>query len=114
MAQSGGDPPARIPTRRRGGFDCAVGRVSARRRRGRGGGGVRGRTPLPTLFFFAPPAGEPANLADHLLVVYKTKDPDSAAPAAYYAAKRNIPMERILGIACRTTEEITRQQYEQT
>ena len=63
---------------------------------------------------FAFPAGEPEALPDHLLVVYNSNDPDSAALADYYAQRRHIPQERVLGIACSTAEEITRAQYEAT
>jgi uncharacterized protein (TIGR03790 family) len=54
------------------------------------------------------------DLASHLLVVYNTIDPDSKALADYYAARRNIPAERVLGITCPTTEEITRKEYDET
>ena len=60
------------------------------------------------------PEGAPAELADHLLVVYNTKDHDSKSLAEYYAARRSIPAERVLGIACPTDEEITRAQYNAT
>jgi uncharacterized protein (TIGR03790 family) len=58
--------------------------------------------------------GDPEELPQHLLVVYNTNDPDSQALAQYYASRRNIPDERVLGIACPTQEEITRAQYDQT
>jgi uncharacterized protein (TIGR03790 family) len=54
------------------------------------------------------------DLADHLLVVYNAKDPDSIGLAKYYAAKRNIPPERVLAISCPLTEEITRAQFDDT
>jgi len=54
------------------------------------------------------------DLASHLLVVYNTADADSKALAEYYASRRNIPAERVLGIACPITEEITRKDYEET
>ena len=41
-------------------------------------------------------------LADHLLVVYNKNDPDSGDLANYYASKRKIPDERVLGISCPT------------
>lgn len=62
---------------------------------------------------FTPPAS-PEDLAAHLLVVYNTNDPDSKSLADYYASKRDIPPERVLGIACPTSEEITRKQYDET
>jgi uncharacterized protein (TIGR03790 family) len=54
------------------------------------------------------------DLAAHLLVVYNSADPDSKTLADYYAAKRNIPPERVLAIVCPTTEEISRKQYDET
>jgi uncharacterized protein (TIGR03790 family) len=60
------------------------------------------------------PMGRPEDLAAHLLVVYNTNDPDSKALAQYYATRRNIPAERVFGIATPLTEEITRPQYEDT
>jgi uncharacterized protein (TIGR03790 family) len=54
------------------------------------------------------------DLASHLLVVYNTADPDSKALAEYYAGCRNIPAERVLGITCPITEEITRKDYDDT
>ena len=63
---------------------------------------------------FLDPAGQPDQLAAHLLVVYNTRDPDSKALADYYARRRQIPAARVLGIACPLAEEITRAQYEST
>ena len=60
------------------------------------------------------PAGQPDDLPAHLLVVYNINDPDSKGLAEYYAARRNIPPERVLPISCPVTEEITRAQYEET
>ncbi len=72
--------------------------------------------PGPVDFSDITPQRDSANwgndLASHLLVVYNTNDPDSKALAAYYAARRSIPAERVLGISCPTTEEITRREYE--
>jgi uncharacterized protein (TIGR03790 family) len=62
----------------------------------------------------ANPMGQPEDLAAHLLVVYNTNDPDSRALAQYYAARRNIPAERVLAISSPVTEEITRAQYDDT
>ncbi|MCE0483508.1 MAG: TIGR03790 family protein [Methylacidiphilales bacterium] len=58
--------------------------------------------------------GDPEALPKHLLVVYNSNDSDSRSLAQYYAQRRNIPPERVLAIACPTTEEITREQYEGT
>ncbi len=54
------------------------------------------------------------DLADHLLVVYNSNDPDSQGLAEYYAAQRHIPAERVLAIASPVTEEITRAQFDET
>ncbi len=54
------------------------------------------------------------DLASHLLVVYNANFPESRDLAQYYAAKRKIPAERVLGISTENTEEITRQQYDDT
>jgi uncharacterized protein (TIGR03790 family) len=54
------------------------------------------------------------DLASHLLVVYNTNDADSKDLAHYYASRRNIPAERVLGISCPITEEITRKEYDET
>jgi uncharacterized protein (TIGR03790 family) len=61
-----------------------------------------------------PPIGQVQGLAGHLLVVYNENDPDSGPLAKYYASRRNIPDERVLGISCPATEEVTREQYEET
>jgi uncharacterized protein (TIGR03790 family) len=69
---------------------------------------------VPDIFHEFSPLAKTEDLAAHLLVVYNTNDPDSRGLAQYYATKRNIPAERVLGIACPTTEEITRAQYNDT
>lgn len=58
--------------------------------------------------------GSPDELPAHLLVVYNSNDPDSKSLADYYATRRAIPDERVLGIACPLTEQINRDQYEKT
>jgi uncharacterized protein (TIGR03790 family) len=68
-------------------------------------------TPRPVIF---DRAGQPDQLADHLLVVYNSKDLDSRALAYYYAQRRHIPTERVLPIACSLREEITRSEYDAT
>jgi uncharacterized protein (TIGR03790 family) len=60
------------------------------------------------------PEGDPGSLADHLLVVYNSAYPESQDLADYYAQRRHIPAERVLGIACSSAEEITRADYEKT
>ncbi len=54
------------------------------------------------------------DLAAHLLVVYNSNDPDSQGLAEYYANKRSIPNERVMAISSPVTEEITRDQYDET
>ena len=69
---------------------------------------------FPDTFHELNPMGQPDDLAAHLLVVYNSNDPDSQELAEYYAARRDIPAERVLAIACPITEEITRTQYDDT
>ena len=60
------------------------------------------------LFEATPPAGglggNPEAAAT--LVVYNTSDSDSGDLARFYAAKRGIPKERVLGLNCPLREEI--------
>ncbi len=53
----------------------------------------------------------PSREAAATLVVFNTLDPESRALAAYYAEKRQIPPDQLMGLACPLTEEITRQEY---
>jgi uncharacterized protein (TIGR03790 family) len=69
---------------------------------------------VPSPARFHDPAGDPDHLADHLLVVYNEKDPQSQSLALYYAKRRAIPEERVLALSCPMREEITRGEYEQT
>jgi uncharacterized protein (TIGR03790 family) len=48
------------------------------------------------------------------LVVYNNLDPSSVALAAYYAKRRAIPIDHIVGLDCPATEEISRAQYDET
>ncbi|MDR1191692.1 MAG: TIGR03790 family protein [Verrucomicrobiales bacterium] len=50
-------------------------------------------------------------LAKHTLVVYNSNDRDSLALAERYAALRQIPLERVLGISCPTDETVSRKIY---
>ncbi len=52
--------------------------------------------------------------AGALVVVYNKADPGSVALAKYYASKRNIPADRLVGLTCPLTEEITREEYNTT
>jgi len=60
------------------------------------------------------PDVEAEDLPNHLLVVYNRDDFDSKELADYYAVRRNIPPERVLGISCSKEEEITRDEFEKT
>ena len=82
-------------------------------------GGISGPTPSSPgasteTFNLIGRADEVEDLANHLLVVYNQNDSDSKLLAEYYAAKRNIPAERVFPISCSNEEEITRADYEKT
>ncbi len=53
----------------------------------------------------------PSREAAATLVVFNARDPDSRALAEYYAERRFIPSEQIVGLECPLDEEISRQQY---
>lgn len=64
-------------------------------------------------------AGDPApsnlsDLAGHALVVFNRADPDSQSLAETYAKARSIPPDRVVGLQCALTEEITRADFEAT
>ncbi len=48
------------------------------------------------------------------LVIFNGNDKDSAELARFYAEKRGIAKERVLGLKCAKTEEISRVEYERT
>ena len=48
------------------------------------------------------------------LVIYNQNDKDSGDLARFYAEKRGIAKEQVLGFKCAKTEEITRDEYDQT
>ena len=52
------------------------------------------------------------DLAAHTLVVYNRTDPDSQPLAEFYAKARSIPADRVVGLDCPVTEEITRAEFE--
>jgi len=59
----------------------------------------------------------PSNLPDlagHTLVVFNKADPDSPSLAETYAKARSIPADRVIGLDCSLTEEITRADFEAT
>jgi uncharacterized protein (TIGR03790 family) len=60
-----------------------------------------------------PPLNLP-DLAAHTLVVFNQADPDSRSLAETYAKARSIPADRVIGLTCALTEEITRTDFEST
>ena len=48
------------------------------------------------------------------MVVFNTADGDSKSLADFYAEKRGIPKEQVIGLACPKTEEISREDYDRT
>ncbi|HET6410130.1 MAG TPA: TIGR03790 family protein [Chthoniobacteraceae bacterium] len=64
----------------------------------------------------SPPAtaGAAPDYTNQIVVVYNESDPDSLNLARYYASKRNIPKEQLVGLKCPMTEEISRNEYDET
>jgi len=56
----------------------------------------------------------PSREAAATLVVFNTRDPESRALADYYAERRYIPYEQVVGLDCPMEEEITRNQFSDT
>ncbi len=56
----------------------------------------------------------PEQLQNHLLIIYNKNFPESESLARYYARKRQIPDEKLLGLRCDNSEEINRASYEST
>lgn len=52
--------------------------------------------------------------AASVAVIFNASDPTSVALAKYYAERREIPKENLVGLACPQTEEISRVEYEAT
>lgn len=52
--------------------------------------------------------------ADATLVLFNTRDPESRALAEYYAERRRVPAEQVIGLDCPLEEEISREQYIET
>src|SRR5258707_6713086 len=59
-------------------------------------------------------AAAPNPYAAATLVVYNESDRDSAELAHFYAEKRGIPKEQVIGLKTAKTEEITREEYDRT
>src|SRR5579872_4508409 len=60
------------------------------------------------------PISAPNPYAAATLVVFNETDHDSMELAHFYAEKRGIPKEQVIGLKCAKTEEITREEYERT
>ena len=56
----------------------------------------------------------PVREAAATIVVFNARDPESRALAAYYAERRGIPADQVVGLECPLTEEITREEYRTT
>jgi uncharacterized protein (TIGR03790 family) len=54
------------------------------------------------------------DLAPATIVVFNSAIPESAELAKFYAQKRNIPRDHLIGLACSKEEEITREDYDRT
>ena len=59
-------------------------------------------------------AEDAAEDAAATLVIYNLNDKDSGELARFYAEKRGIAKERVLGFKCAKTEEISRDEYDRT
>lgn len=62
----------------------------------------------------ASPAPAPTRESNATVVVYSNRDSSSVNLAAYYAKRRTIPLDHLVGLDCPPTEEITRAQYDET
>jgi len=60
------------------------------------------------------PTPAPTRESAATLVVYNNANPFSVTLAAYYATRRGIPLDHLVGLDCPLTEEITRAQYDDT
>ncbi|NBT90331.1 MAG: TIGR03790 family protein [Verrucomicrobia bacterium] len=72
---------------------------------------------LGTAAWAQPSAPVPSSLPDlaaHTLIVFNKADPDSPGLAETYAKARSIPADRVIGLECALTEEITRADFEAT
>ena len=66
------------------------------------------------LFAVSAPGFAGDRLAAATIVLFNTNDPESARLASYYSAKRGIPVERLVGLSCPASEEISRADFERT
>ena len=67
---------------------------------------------LVLVALLAVPAGAFALSAHDLILVYNRNLPDSQAVAAYYAQKRQVPHDHLVGVEVSTTEDMSREEYE--
>lgn len=58
--------------------------------------------------------GDPSRDAAATVVVFNLDDPESGGLAQFYAQKRGIPAEQVVGLHCSQKEEITRAEYDDT
>ena len=72
--------------------------------------GIFGGGPRPRTVSF----DSDANPAGFAVVVYNETDPLSRDLADFYAGKRGIDSERVVGLKCPITEEISREEYDET
>jgi len=59
------------------------------------------------------PTPLPTRESDATIVVYNNLDPGSVDLATYYASRRGIELDHLVGLNCSTNEEITRTQYDE-
>ncbi len=60
----------------------------------------------------SPDASEAERLAAATLVVFNESDPESRELAFFYALKRGIPKDQVIGLPCATAEQISREEYD--
>ena len=56
-------------------------------------------------------AARAANPGDEVVIVYNTRLPESKRVADYYAERRQVPANQILGFALSTNEDISRMEF---
>ncbi len=69
---------------------------------------------LAWLILAAVPSGALALSASDLVVVYNRKFPDSQAVATYYAEKRQVPADNLVGVEVSTSEDMSRQEFDES
>ena len=66
------------------------------------------------MFLAATSAFAKNSLSAATLVLFNSSDPESEELARYYAQKRKIPVDQILGLSCPASEEISRTDFDRT